>query len=315
MKGKNTALIWKEEFLKHDTGLHPERVERLIAIQNRLQETDYFSRLIRPNPLPASPEDIALVHNPVYIRNLRELSMHNRSGFMDPDTPYSQGTFQAASLASGAGILLADMVWKGECKNGIALLRPPGHHAVEESAMGFCFFNHVAIAAKHLQKIGVKRILILDWDVHHGNGTEATFYEDDSVLFVSIHQYPFYPGTGSSEDIGRGKGKGFTLNCPLPRGSLESKYREEFDNKIFPKIDEFQPEIILVSAGFDAHKDDPLGGMELSTSSFENFTRWIVEKANQHCGGKILSFLEGGYDLKALADSVEAHTAVFAEQS
>jgi acetoin utilization deacetylase AcuC-like enzyme len=310
MIGNQTALIWKEEFLEHDKGLHPEKKERLTAIRNRLEKTSYYSNLQRPEVKPASIETIAKIHNNNYILTLQELCDKKRSGFIDADTPYSQGTFHAASLAAGSALTLADAVWSGEATNGIALVRPPGHHAVQESAMGFCFFNNIAICAKYLQTLGAKKIFILDWDVHHGNGTEASFYEDDTVFFSSLHQYPFYPGTGKASNIGRGKGEGANLNCPLSRGSVEADYIKEFENKIFPAMDQFGPDIILISAGFDAHKDDPLGGMELESSSFEAFTRILQDKAKEYCGGKMISFLEGGYDLKALADSVEAHVSV-----
>ncbi|MCZ8239758.1 MAG: histone deacetylase [Leptospiraceae bacterium] len=310
MIGNQTALIWKEEFLEHDTGLHPEKKERLTAIHNRLVKTSYYANLQRPDVVAAPLDVIAKIHNSNYILSLQELCEKKRSGFIDADTPYSQGTFHAASLGAGAAISLADTVWSGKAQNGIALVRPPGHHAVEESAMGFCFFNNIAICSRYLQKLGAKKIFIIDWDVHHGNGTEASFYEDDTVFFSSLHQYPFYPGTGKASNIGRGRGEGTNLNCPLPRGSIEDDYIKEFQNKIFPAMDEFGPDIILISAGFDAHKDDPLGGMELHSTSFEKFTRLIQDKAKEHCGGKIISFLEGGYDLKALSDSVEAHVSV-----
>lgn len=313
MIGNQTALIWKEEFLEHETGLHPEKKERLIAIHNRLVKTSYFSQLQRPDIRPATLEEISSIHNASYVNSLQVLCEHNGSGFIDADTPYSQGTYKAASLAAGAGLALADSVWNGKATNGLALVRPPGHHAVQENAMGFCFFNSIAICARHLKKLGAKKILILDWDVHHGNGTESSFYEDDSVFFISLHQFPFYPGTGRASDRGRGRGLGFTLNCPLPRGSKESDYKSEFNNKIFPAIDQFSPEIILISAGFDAHIEDPLGGIDLTTASFENFTKWIKKKAEDHCGGKIISFLEGGYDLKALSESVEAHLNVLVD--
>jgi len=313
MKGNQTALVWKEEFLQHETGLHPEKKERLLAIRDRLEKTGYYKNLLRPEIYPATIEDLVSVHEPAYVDQFREKCAKGRAGFMDPDTPYSEGTFQAALLASGAGICLSDLVWEGKAQNGLALVRPPGHHAFEEGAMGFCFFNHIAIAARYLQRKGAKRILILDWDVHHGNGTESIFYDDGSVYFISLHQYPFYPGTGHSADRGVGEGLGKNLNCPLPRGSGESAYKREFFEKIFPEIDAFQPEIILISAGFDAHKNDPLGGMELTEGSFENFTWWIQEKANEHCQGRVVSFLEGGYDLRALADSVEAHLSVLAD--
>lgn len=312
MNGTKTAIIWREEYLEHRTGMHPERSERLTAIRERLLKTSYYAGLAQPRPRVASHEEIALIHDPAYIAQLEESCEKKKMGFIDSDTPFSQGTYSAASLAVGAGLTLSDLVWKGEIERGLALVRPPGHHALEDTAMGFCFFNNIAVTAKYLKSLGARKILILDWDVHHGNGTQDVFYEDDSVFFVSLHQFPYYPGTGSAGQAGRGQGTGYTLNCPLPRGSVESDYLECFQEKIFPAWDAFCPEIVLISAGFDAHRDDPLGGMELGTSAFETFTRLVVDKAREHSQGRILSFLEGGYDLHALAESVEVHASVLA---
>jgi acetoin utilization deacetylase AcuC-like enzyme len=303
-------MILRDEFLEHDTGLHPEKKERLTAIRDKIERTSYFSRLLRPEPRIARREEIATIHSPNYMEDLEEICRKKRSGFLDPDTPFSEGTYQAACLAAGSGLTLADLVLSGKAKNGMALVRPPGHHAIRESAMGFCFFNSIAVTANYLKSKGLKRIMIIDWDVHHGNGTESAFYEEEEVFFVSLHQFPFYPGTGRKEDRGRGKGLGKNLNCPLPRGSRESDYQREWESEIFPALDEFGPEFILISAGFDAHKSDPLGGMELESRSFENFTTQVMKKAKEHCGGRVISFLEGGYDLSALAESVELHLGV-----
>lgn len=303
-----TALAYREEFLDHETGHHPENFQRLVSILKKIQSTSYFSKLIQPEIREASEAEIETIHSNAYIKDFQK-RVKQGAGFFDGDTPYSPGSYKAAALASGSGIVLADTILNGEANNGIALVRPPGHHAEKYHAMGFCMFNNIAITAKYLQSKGIQKIFILDWDVHHGNGTENSFYSDDTVFFASTHQYPFYPGSGAENDKGSGKGVGYNLNIPLGRGSSNEDYLNAFQEKIVPAIDKFQPEFILISAGFDAHKDDPLGGMNLTTSVFERFTDIIRKKAEEHCKGRLISFLEGGYNLSALADSVEAHIA------
>ncbi len=304
-----TAVAYREEFLDHETGQHPENYKRLTSILEKLQSKSYFKDLIRPEIREATEEEIASIHTLSYIRDFQK-RVKAGAGHFDGDTPYSPGSYKAAALASGSGIVLADTILSGAAKNGIALVRPPGHHAEKHHAMGFCMFNNIAVTAKYLQSKGIRKVLILDWDVHHGNGTEHSFYDDDSVYFISTHQYPFYPGSGAEKDQGSGKGLGYNLNIPLRRGSSNQDYLNAFTEKIIPAIESFQPEFILISAGFDAHREDPLGGMDLSTHAFERFTEIIHNKAKEICNGRIISFLEGGYDLEALAESVEAHIAV-----
>lgn len=304
------AVSTTDFFLKHETGSsHPESKERLTSIIQKLERTDYYSKLLKLNPREATKEEVSLIHEISYIHSFEKKSKQG-SGYFDADTPYSEDSYKAACLAAGAGLELADAILQNKIKTGMALVRPPGHHAEREHAMGFCMFNNIAITAKYLQSKGLKKILILDWDVHHGNGTENSFYEDDTVFFISTHQYPFYPGTGSEKDLGEGKGKGYNLNIPIQRDSIDSDYRKVFKDSIIPAIDNFMPDIILISAGFDAHKDDPLGGINLTTSGFETMTEIIKRKAEELCGGRIISFLEGGYNLQALAESVEAHISV-----
>jgi len=304
-----TGLAYSEVFLEHDTGLgHPENKNRLIAILNKLKQKSYFSELINVPFEKASQEIISKVHTKEYINSI--INLDGKKGYLDGDTPYSPKSCESAFYACGAGLSLAEKILSGKIENGLALVRPPGHHAEEEHAMGFCLFNNIAVTARYLQSKGVKKIFIIDWDVHHGNGTQNTFYEDPNVFFCSLHQFPFYPGSGSSLEIGTGEGKGFTLNIPLARGSGFAEYKQAFQEKIIPALEKFVPEFILISAGFDAHKRDPLAGMELPTQAYEEFTKILTAKAKELCGGKILSFLEGGYDLQALADSVEAHLAV-----
>ncbi|TGL45306.1 histone deacetylase [Leptospira wolffii] len=306
----NLGYAYHETFLKHDTGsFHPESPKRLEAIMNKLASTNYFKNLkaVLPEKLPV--ELIEPAHNSEHV--LRFRSIQGKRGGFDADTPFSESTFDAALLASGSGVSLAKKLLTGELDSGIALVRPPGHHAETGRAMGFCLLNNIAITAHYLLSQGAERIYILDWDVHHGNGTQEIFYDSDRVFFTSLHQYPFYPGSGSQFETGEGKGKGTTLNFPLPSGSGDSQYLDIFREKITPSLLEFSPDYILISAGFDAHKRDPLGGMNLSTDAFAEFTR-IVCNISQESKAKILSFLEGGYDLEALAESVEAHISVLA---
>ncbi|MBL0264790.1 MAG: histone deacetylase [Leptospiraceae bacterium] len=305
----NTAIAYREEFLDHETGQHPENYKRLTSILDKLHTKSYFKELIQPEIREATEEEIASIHTISYIQDFQK-RVKMGAGHFDPDTPYSSGSYKAAALASGSGIVLADTILSGAVNTGFALVRPPGHHAEKYHAMGFCMFNNVAITTKYLQSKGIKKVLILDWDVHHGNGTENSFYSDDSVYFISTHQYPFYPGTGAEKDQGTGKGLGYNLNIPLRRGSSNQDYFNAFNERIIPAIDKFQPEFILISAGFDAHREDPLGGMDLSTDAYEQFTEIICKKAKEICQGRIISFLEGGYELEALAESVEAHLAV-----
>ncbi|NBU98367.1 MAG: histone deacetylase [Spirochaetia bacterium] len=258
----------------------------------------------------ASEEDICKVHSIAHYNKIKSLS--EKKGYLDGDTPYSPKTTDAALKGAGAGFELVDRIINRELENGMVLVRPPGHHAERDHAMGFCIFNNIAITAKYIQKKGFKKIAIIDWDVHHGNGTENTFYDDDSVLFISTHQYPFYPGSGSESDTGTGKGRGYNINIPMQRGSGISEFIKAFDNKIIPSLENFIPDFILISAGFDAHINDPLANLELTTKSYEIFTEKLMSIAKQYCENRIISFLEGGYDLKALSESVEAHISVLA---
>ena len=214
-------------------------------------------------------------------------------------------------LAAGGVTALADNVISREIDNGFALIRPPGHHAERSMALGFCLFNNVAILARYLQKHhGLDRILVMDWDVHHGNGTQHTFEEDPSVLYISLHQYPFYPGTGAAHETGNGRGRGATLNCPMPAGATDEDYRVAFSQQILPKIDAFKPEAVLISAGFDAHRDDPLAQINLSTEFYGWMSQRMMEAAETHANGRLISMLEGGYDLHALSHCIGTHLKV-----
>ncbi len=231
------------------------------------------------------------------------------------DVSVCPDSFDIALLAAGSALQLADDMVNGHVDNGFALLRPPGHHAENGMALGFCLFNNVAILARYLQQQhGMDKIAIVDWDVHHGNGTQHLFEEDPTVLYISTHQFPYYPGTGNYNEVGIGRGTGYTLNCPMAAGADDQDYTKVFNKQILPKLDEFKPECILISAGFDAHRSDPLGSINLSTEFFGWMTGQIMDKAEQHCNNRILSLLEGGYNLDALARCVGEHLQTLSKQ-
>jgi acetoin utilization deacetylase AcuC-like enzyme len=293
-----TSIIYHPDYLLHETGSHPERKERLIAIMQLIEGTGIDLRKIKPDP--ASIEEIRYVHDPDYITKVREYS--ERGLPLDPDTVLCKASYHAALLAAGGMIRAIDLAAEGE--NAFALVRPPGHHALPDRGMGFCLFNNIAIGARHAQKIGYDRVLIVDWDVHHGNGTQQIFYDDPSVFYFSVHQYPHYPGTGSSDETGTGAGQGYTLNVPLPAGSGDAEYTRAFEEILMPAAIGFDPDIVLVSAGFDAHIDDPLAGMAVTAGEFGRMASIVSSIADRCCEGRLAITLEGGYDLHALSHSV-----------
>lgn len=310
-----TGLVYSDLYLKHDTGAgHPERPERLTAIVARLRQQGLWSGLVQLKPLPAAPEWITKVHSPEYVERVKR-SCQTGLGYVDsPDAPASRASYDTALLAAGGVIGALDAVMAGQIKNAFCAIRPPGHHASKDHAMGFCLFNNVAIAARYLQqKHHLARILIVDWDVHHGNGTQAIFYEDPTVFYFSTHQSPFYPGTGQAEERGQGQGLGFTLNVPLPAGSGDAEYTKAFDEQLKPAADKFRPDFVLISAGFDAAQGDLLGRMKITPAGYAALTRRVKAIAAQHCHARLVSLLEGGYNLETLAASVEAHVRALAE--
>ncbi len=311
-----TGFLYDDRFLDHDAGArHPERRERLISTMAHLQSQDWFEQLQSLSPRVADESWIGNVHSSDLIARARQACEHELPFLDVMDVGVSRDSFDVALLAAGGALELADRVVSGEVDNAFALCRPPGHHAERNQALGFCLFNNVAIAARYLQKHhGLDKILILDWDVHHGNGTQHSFEDDPSVLYVSTHQYPYYPGTGARSENGIGRGEGATLNCPMPAGAGDEQYRAAFVEKILPKIDEFAPEFIIVSAGFDAHADDPLANICLSTEFFGWMSSRAMEAAEQHCGGRLISLLEGGYNINKLPLCVDVHLQVLAGQ-
>ncbi len=307
-----TAFAYDPRFLKHDTGLgHPESPDRLIASYNYLKEIPWFSKLLSVSPRAAEEDWIAKVHSPNYIARVEETCKSGLSIIDTPDVAISEDSFEIAKLAAGAALELADKIMEGKAQNGFALMRPPGHHAECQMAMGFCIFNSIAILARYLQKRhGLEKILILDWDVHHGNGTQHIFEEDASVFYMSLHQYPFYPGTGAATETGIGRGKGTTLNCPMRALSTDADYKKAFQKEILPSANNFKPDVVLISAGFDAHRSDPLANIKLSTEFFGWMSERVKEIAEKHSGGRIISLLEGGYNLDALPRSIAEHLKI-----
>lgn len=310
-----TVYVTHPRYTEHDLAAHPEHAGRIRAIWRHLDDTGLTARMLPITAEAVTDEQILTAHTPTYLELLYQTSKLARTVRIDTDTYATPASFEVARLAAGAVAMAVAAVLRGEASNGLAAIRPPGHHALPEIAMGFCLLGNVAIAARHAHRtFGVGRVLIVDYDVHHGNGTEAIFYDDPSVLFISIHQSitaygsPFYPGTGHLEDIGEGRGTGLTLNIPLPPGHSDASYDRIFHQVVLPAARRFQPELILVSAGFDAHWIDPLAGMRLTLTGYTHLARWLVELAQDICRGRIVFATEGGYNLDVLSQGV-ANTA------
>jgi acetoin utilization deacetylase AcuC-like enzyme len=300
---ERTGVVVDRRMLAHEPGRgHPERPDRLRVLVDHLEAA---RDIVRLGARPATDAELGLVHTPDHIARVAASAGREHVVF-DPDTATSPGSHDAARLAAGALLVLCDAVVAGEVRNGIALVRPPGHHAERERAMGFCLFNNVAIAAAWLRQRGVGRIAIVDWDLHHGNGTQHAFETDPDVLYVSTHQYPYYPGTGAAAEVGVGAGAGRTLNLPFPAGFGDAEYGHAFSELVAPIVRQFRPDFVLVSAGFDADHRDPLGGMELTPAGFGAMARACVALADESAGGSLAAVLEGGYDLNAIVEGVDA---------
>ena len=314
-RSQTTGFVYHEAYLKHDTGpTHPERPERLRAILTRLEHTGLLQKLRRIAPSPAPMKWLTTIHTEEYVREVERSCREGRRFLHSADTPICPESYEVALLAAGGVLSAIDAVVAGEVRNAFCAVRPPGHHALRNRAMGFCLFNNVAIGARYAQqKHKLKKVLIVDWDVHHGNGTQAAFYDDPTVLYFSVHQYPFYPGTGAASERGSGPGEGYTLNAPLPAGSGDDEFVRAFEDMLKPRAFEFAPDFVLISAGFDAHTDDPLGSMNVSTGAYAKLTRIVTDIAERCCSGRVVSLLEGGYNLQALAESVESHLLALRE--
>ena len=294
-------------YLRHETEPHPENPGRLTAIQNRLESSEFYNNLIPIQPRKATAEEIGMVHDSGYVASVKQ-SCADEVRNLDADTVISSNSYDAALLSAGAGMKAIDQLIDGNIHNAFCAVRPPGHHAEQDHAMGFCLFNNVAIAARYAQKTkGLNKIFIFDWDVHHGNGSQHSFYSDPSIYYSSMHQYPFYPGTGAGEETGTGDGLGTTLNLPMDAYSDDDDYLSAVENKLIPEIQHFKPDLIIISAGFDAHQNDPLAQIQLTTECFGKMTELLMGIARDVCDGRLLSMLEGGYDYDALSDSVQLH--------
>ena len=299
-----TLLVTHPDCGDHDPGYgHPEAPARLAAVLTALKAPEFAGLVRRQAPL-GDEADIARVHGQTFSRSVMARVPQAGHAALDADTILSPRSGQAALRAVGAVTMAVDAVILGEAQNSFCAVRPPGHHAEPDRAMGFCLFNSIAVAARHAQAAhGIKRVAIVDFDVHHGNGTQAVAEEDPSLFFASSHQYPLYPGTGSAEETGVGN----VVNVPLPAGTEGARFRRAFESRILPALEAFAPELLLISAGFDAHRADPLAGLELEDDDFGWVTERLAEAASRHAKGRLISVLEGGYDLRALAGSAAAH--------
>ncbi len=303
------GVIFSQDFLLHSTGAsHPETSERISRVYGYLKQSDLNPQLDWILAESAELEDVYLNHDPEYVRYLEETCKKGEALLDDGDTRVSKDSYRVALLGAGAAIEAVSLVTKGPYRRTFAAVRPPGHHATSSHAMGFCLLNNVAIAAKAAIKNGwVKKVAIIDFDVHHGNGTQDSFYEDDQVLFISLHESPLFPGTGSPLERGIGRGEGYNINIQLTAGSDIETYRDAFSNVIIPSVIAYEPDLIMISAGFDAHRLDPLANIELTEQDFYELTSGIVRVAQKVCDGRVVSLLEGGYHLDALAKSVYSH--------
>jgi acetoin utilization deacetylase AcuC-like enzyme len=314
-----TGLLYDDVYLKHLAGSsgHPERPERLVFIHEALEKAGLTQSLFPIRPRRVTEEELELVHKPSYIALVRR-ELSNVQGYRElstGDTLVSSGSLEAAEFAAGGVLNAVDAVMQGKVKNAFAAVRPPGHHATPRRGMGFCIFNNVAIAARYVQKkYGLQRVLIIDWDYHHGNGTQETFYQDGSVFYFSTHHYGAYPGTGSAEETGVGKGAGKILNVPLPPGASDAQILEAFQTKLIPAARNFKPDFILISAGFDGMRRDLLGVFDITPEGFAAITRVVVGLAKELSHGRLVSVLEGGYRLDGLAESVVAHVKTLQEE-
>lgn len=304
---RKTAILKDQLFLEHDPGYdHVESPERLAAIYRALPPPEETGAFSYPECEPASHADLVANHTPDHIERVARTA-GKTFDMLDPDTFTSPRSYEAAVMAAGAVITGLKLVASGRATNAAALVRPPGHHAEADQARGFCLFNNIAIGARYgLKHLGMERILILDWDLHHGNGTQHSFYDTDQVLYCSTHQYPYYPGTGSLKEIGHGKGEGYTLNVPLPGGQGDNDFARILTELVAPVARCYRPDCIMLSAGYDTHISDPLGTMAVTTLGFACMTRIMVDLATELCDGRLVLALEGGYNLQGLAEGVLA---------
>ena len=302
----SVGLVYHPIYLEHDTGLHCEVASRLTTTMLHLKSSGTMDKLVSIKPQAATKEQIARVHSPSYIDGIESFAKCG-GGYLHGDTVASPASYEAAIYAAGGVIAAVDAVMSNKATYAFALVRPPGHHAVRDAAMGFCIFNNVAIAARDaIAKHNLERVLIADFDVHHGNGTQDAFYSESSVLYFSTHQYPFYPGSGAVDEIGSGEGEGYTVNVPMPGGCGDAEYMRAFKEVLVPVTKRYKPQLILVSAGYDAHWADSISSMQVTTEGYAKMAAILKNLADELCGSKLVFALEGGYNVEALAESVDA---------
>jgi acetoin utilization deacetylase AcuC-like enzyme len=310
-----TALVADPFCQQHDTGRgHPEAPARFGAVLQRLEQEGLAAKLKRLTPRDAESGDLQLAHTAEYLALAERDIRSGEDQLSTGDTAVGAQSWEVARRAAGSGLTAVDAVLSGAVQRAFCVVRPPGHHASAGRGMGFCVVNNIAIAARHAQRRhGIARVLIVDWDVHHGNGTQDIFYRDGSVFVFNTHQSPWYPGTGRADETGDGEGKGTTLNCPLPAGSGRTEILDAFENKLRPAAEAFRPELVMISAGFDSRVGDPLGQFRLTDEDFGDLTRLVAGIAERHAHGRVVSLLEGGYNLSGLASAAAAHVAALAE--
>lgn len=313
-----TAIIYHPDYLKHETGTHPERPERAMVIAHEIKNAaNLQDRLIWIDPRAADAPELLRCHTSAHYDQVQEACKLDEEelGALDSDTIVSRASFDVSKYAAGGVLTAIDTVMNNEAENAFVIVRPPGHHATQQQPMGFCLFNNVAVGARYAQEIhNLERILIVDWDVHHGNGTQDIFYQDSSVFYLSLHQYPHYPGTGRSSETGTGRGMGYTLNTPLPGGTSAKAYRATFEDAMKQIIRRIHPDLVIISAGFDSHREDPLGGLMLENEDFAWMTKQLKHVAAQYSNGRVISVLEGGYNLRQLGHIATAHVQALADK-
>jgi acetoin utilization deacetylase AcuC-like enzyme len=315
-KRTDLAYLYDDRFLLHDPGnRHPESPLRLIAVRDALEASGVVRRWQKIEARPASLQEIELIHHPGLVRQI-ELASKRAPAHLDPDTAVSADSYNAALLAAGGVIEMVDAICSGRLHRGFAFVRPPGHHAEPDRAMGFCLLNNIAIGAAYARRVhDLERVAVIDPDLHHGNGSQVSFYDDPHVLYVSSHQFPFYPGTGDFGEIGVGDGKGYTVNFPLPEGTGDGTFVPLYSNIVGSILDQYAPQLILVSIGFDAHFRDPLGGLIATNAGFASIAASLVRAAERNCHGRICFVLEGGYSMDALRDCTKAVMSIMEQEN
>lgn len=310
-----TAIVRSSAYASHDTGMgHPEAPLRYTVVVNSLNKTELSRHLLWLDPREAENCELELCHSDTYIEMVKQDIQAGHHHLSTGDTPVCRWSWKPSVLAVGGSLTAVDAVMQSHAKNAFCIVRPPGHHATATRGMGFCVFNNISIAARYAQRrYGIGKVLIADWDVHHGNGTQEIFYDDDSVFFCSTHQWPWYPGTGARDETGHGRGLGTTLNRPFPAGAGRREILDVFGDEMRSAMQSFKPELVLISAGFDSRHGDPLGHFQLTDEDFAELTLTLLDVAEEYAGGRILSILEGGYNLDGLSQACKAHCRALAE--